>query len=536
MAGIEEYLNKIKNAVYGKEVRQAIHDGIHQCYEDGKAGAIDLVAREEIAQLIAPSGEAPSAAEVTDARVGADGVTYTSLGIANRTQLTKINEGNYLYTIVDGEYVDSASDGSFKPYATFSRTGYIEIDGMNDLFIYSGGSSVYNAFYDENENFIKGFSLKAGDNVIFIPDNAKYYAVSMVTSQLKNTLIKNPSWNMCNKANIVTGNAPNLADISTVIIGQNWTQGSASNRAILWVKCLPNTKYFVYIPPSGYFADVSVVQKAAKAGNALKSETFSNDSTNTVETVENANLLCIQFNGNSDITSSAFYNYNLYVVRSDQRYTAIDYFARSIIQKQRKYIFIGDSYCEGYNPDGNTTGWGDRLKTAMGLSDSNCIVKYQGGTGFYHVSNGKTFSTLLDEAGAEIDKDTITDIVVCGGWNDNSESISNVYNAILAFIAKVRSEYPNAKLYVGMIGASNDSPVKQRLQDTVLYSYQYGALANNCNYLNNVEYALSESNLASDGIHPNADGQVQITIAIKQAIETGSAYIPYRFYTQIKTS
>lgn len=46
---IEDNLVAIKNAVKGKEVRQAIHDGIEQCYKDGKAGAIDLQARQEIA-------------------------------------------------------------------------------------------------------------------------------------------------------------------------------------------------------------------------------------------------------------------------------------------------------------------------------------------------------------------------------------------------------------------------------------------------------------------------------------------------------
>lgn len=96
MAGIQEYLDLIKNAVYGRDVRQAIHDGIHQCYEDGKAGTIDLVAREEIAvaeqqiaELVAPTGEAPSAAEVTDARIGADGLVYTSLGLAIREQVSR---------------------------------------------------------------------------------------------------------------------------------------------------------------------------------------------------------------------------------------------------------------------------------------------------------------------------------------------------------------------------------------------------------------------------------------------------------------
>lgn len=41
-----------------------------------------------IDEIIAPSGEAPSAAEVTDARIGADGVTYPTLGDAIRSQVT----------------------------------------------------------------------------------------------------------------------------------------------------------------------------------------------------------------------------------------------------------------------------------------------------------------------------------------------------------------------------------------------------------------------------------------------------------------
>ena len=49
--GIQEYLHKIKTAVYGKDMRQAIHDAIHQCYEDGKSGELDLVAREGVEQI-----------------------------------------------------------------------------------------------------------------------------------------------------------------------------------------------------------------------------------------------------------------------------------------------------------------------------------------------------------------------------------------------------------------------------------------------------------------------------------------------------
>lgn len=99
MAGIEEYLDKIKHAVYGREVRQAIHDGIETCYKEGKAGATDLIARNRINtvndslsnridELVVPSGGAPSAAEVTDARIGADGITYASLGQSVREQVS----------------------------------------------------------------------------------------------------------------------------------------------------------------------------------------------------------------------------------------------------------------------------------------------------------------------------------------------------------------------------------------------------------------------------------------------------------------
>lgn len=52
---IQTYLNQILHAVYGKDVRQAIHDAINQCYEDGKSGQLDLTAREQIANLSNPN-------------------------------------------------------------------------------------------------------------------------------------------------------------------------------------------------------------------------------------------------------------------------------------------------------------------------------------------------------------------------------------------------------------------------------------------------------------------------------------------------
>lgn len=48
---IETALEMILEAQYGKDVRQAIHDAIHACFDEGGSGSIDLTAREGIQNL-----------------------------------------------------------------------------------------------------------------------------------------------------------------------------------------------------------------------------------------------------------------------------------------------------------------------------------------------------------------------------------------------------------------------------------------------------------------------------------------------------
>ena len=91
MADITELLRNIKTKIYGKDVRQAIHDAIQQCYLDGKVGAIDMVARNQISNLVAENNNTSGNSELTDIRVGADGTKYPSAGEAVRTQIKNIS-------------------------------------------------------------------------------------------------------------------------------------------------------------------------------------------------------------------------------------------------------------------------------------------------------------------------------------------------------------------------------------------------------------------------------------------------------------
>ena len=100
MSNIEQNLQKILTSRYGKDVRQSIHDSIHDCYEDGKAGAVDLVARERIDNLVANNNPTEGNSELIDIRVGADGNTYPNAGDAVREQVSSLKED-----LVNSDYI-----------------------------------------------------------------------------------------------------------------------------------------------------------------------------------------------------------------------------------------------------------------------------------------------------------------------------------------------------------------------------------------------------------------------------------------------
>ena len=79
MANIKKHLDNIKGALYGKDVRSSIHDGIdaiNKEVENTTGRQVDLESTFD--QLTINAGN--SNAEIVDARVKADGTSYTKLG------------------------------------------------------------------------------------------------------------------------------------------------------------------------------------------------------------------------------------------------------------------------------------------------------------------------------------------------------------------------------------------------------------------------------------------------------------------------
>ena len=127
MANIKTYLNNIKTAVFGSEVRDSIHDAIQQCYDDAsakdnanmevkmargeyenlgkrldshssqikdKVNQSDLeVERRRIDSFTKLSeGSTTGDAELIDGRIGDNGITYTNIGGAIRNQVKDLKD------------------------------------------------------------------------------------------------------------------------------------------------------------------------------------------------------------------------------------------------------------------------------------------------------------------------------------------------------------------------------------------------------------------------------------------------------------
>lgn len=195
----------------------------------------------------------------------------------------------------------------------------------------------------------------------------------------------------------------------------------------------------------------------------------------------------------------------------------------------RRFVIIGDSYADGYTPDGNVTGWADVLVSRLGLNSSQYELLHKGGAGFSVAYQGKSFADLLNDSSIS-DPETVTDIIVEGGYNEYAKPWSEIGPAIASFISIAKTKYPNAKIWIGFCGWKRDGqalyPLSKAVQSYMLGSQQYGAA-----YISNVQYALHDySNVfASDGIHANQTGQNRIAEITADVILGGSGAI-YEIY------
>lgn len=193
---------------------------------------------------------------------------------------------------------------------------------------------------------------------------------------------------------------------------------------------------------------------------------------------------------------------------------------KSLNQIKHKVIFVGDSYLQGFLPTGQIKNWGQIAADKEQL-DTYIIKSYQG-AGFSEETSfvNKRFAQLLDAVPAD---DTITDIVVCGGYNDRNATKSKVYAGFNEFCEIARRKFKNATIKCSMIGWSDDSSRYPSLRTCESW-YKECCSINNCVYMESVQNAARNPEFyVVDHVHPNLNGQTAIGNAIAEFIKTINA-------------
>lgn len=190
-------------------------------------------------------------------------------------------------------------------------------------------------------------------------------------------------------------------------------------------------------------------------------------------------------------------------------------------------IFIGDSYGTGYGITPATSNWIDYCANILGSSGGYKKFEYKkaasNGAGFAVDSAENTFLALLQSittVGDEKNLD-VTDIVVCGGWNDGNKSLTSAMQAFKNYCVQ---NYPYAKIHIGYVAwerAAKTSGAKvTRAQG--LTNYIREATSMGMIYMSNIEYVLHDyALLQSDGFHPNANGCYRIAAQVANHLMGG---------------
>ena len=188
---------------------QAVQNGL--AAETAARTSADNLLQTEIDQIIAPSGEAPSAAEVTNARIGADGTVYDTLGNAIRGQVTDLKSAltqniedtaEIEKTYFEEEIVDISSYLEESTFYRINNGVFEKITGMTDytsavipcnvgdiFFITSvvGRASVlWMAYFcDSNKNLISAIGqgndstiVRHDNETVIIPPGCEYLIIT----------------------------------------------------------------------------------------------------------------------------------------------------------------------------------------------------------------------------------------------------------------------------------------------------------------------------------------------------------------------
>ena len=194
-------------------------------------------------------------------------------------------------------------------------------------------------------------------------------------------------------------------------------------------------------------------------------------------------------------------------------------------------ILIGDSYGVGYDPNGNNAGWTNYL-LQMGVNGQETSI---GGAAFgISESDPKSPKSLLSAvtvpAGTVVKR-----IVVALGYNDFKTVASTIITNIRSFITYAGTLYPDADIYIGMIGYAwthNEDSINGTEITNTARAYAEACSNNRAIFMTQPLGVLLGCNglSSADYKHPHEMGNRNIAAAIWAALH-GNDYSTNHYYS-----
>ena len=192
----------------------------------------------------------------------------------------------------------------------------------------------------------------------------------------------------------------------------------------------------------------------------------------------------------------------------------------TVSESKRRYILISDSYGEVPSP------WTEQFKSKLGLADDDCYINAVGGYGFQPPYNAYFLTLITNLESSVINPNTITDIIVVGGFNDRSTSVSDLHTAIKQFVTYCNTHYPNAKVWIGGAGWGFNYEFAVELDNGNYLTAYKECEKDGAHYLNGIDYIMHDRALFREEdsvqtlflvkqyVHPTVDASEMIADAV----------------------
>lgn len=242
---IEQNLYDIIHARWGKDVRQSIHDGIEQCYTDGRAGATDLTAREAIASEVATrtSETHKQTATSTDFNLStADGGIEVERVVGKSFKSKNLLKPTLATTTSNGVTCTNNGDGTYtlNGTATANTTFNFAVNQKLPSGTYKYICQPYKitditatiADSTNNKTYYDGYSFTVSTDITYV---ARIYIANGITVN-----------NVIYKPILTTDTSATYSDFTPYGIHSSGQYGCVDLGDLEWTKYTDNNKYCFY--------------------------------------------------------------------------------------------------------------------------------------------------------------------------------------------------------------------------------------------------------------------------------------------------